>query len=345
MGNNNSVAAPNDTAANKSITADHIRSTPKNFTLLHGCSTIEDHDTAIQHDILTIKTEGLKGEKGLRSLGFQFRFVPCCPAHIEEDTEYYEHMICAEINKPPQSQSPQPQMSKSTSVISLYSNNSEFNENLQSHHCHQCATRLFYLGRQEQVEQMNLIMITTANRKEFIADGAHYELISNLAQQAAHEKMSKAFDLQWVTVCDEANHGENHIKALVDKDHKLLLEEGENKWVLQELMQSNRDGKEKKEDRSCEVKEEDQKQQSSSSSIHKPTSINKTKATLLIATGRGKVRAGIFSRHHLLTAGIEVGSSWHCIREARLRHWGVAIIDPNARGEGLGYDSFKRSFR
>ena len=91
MGNNNSVAAPNDTtAANKSTTADHNRSTPKNFTLLHGCSTIEDHDTAIQHDISTIKTEDLKGEKGLRSLGFQFRFVPCCPAHIEEDNENYD---------------------------------------------------------------------------------------------------------------------------------------------------------------------------------------------------------------------------------------------------------------
>ena len=101
-----SLPAPNDTAAKTSTTADHNRSIPKTFTLLYGCSLIEDHDTAIQNDILTIKTEGLKGEKGLRSLGFQFRFVPCCPAHIEEDNENYEHMICAEINKPPQSPHP-----------------------------------------------------------------------------------------------------------------------------------------------------------------------------------------------------------------------------------------------
>jgi hypothetical protein len=72
---------------------------------------------------------------------------------------------------------------------------------------------------------------------------------------------------------------------------------------------------------------------------------NTTKSTLLIATGRGKVRAGIFSRHHLLTSGIQVGTAWHFIREARTHHrnWGVAIIDPNARGEEVGYETFKRS--
>ena len=45
----------------------------------------------------------------------------------------------------------------------------------------------------------------------------------------------------------------------------------------------------------------------------------------------------------VLTAGIEVGTSWHCVREARKRNWGVAIIDPNARGETVGYQSFKKS--
>ena len=67
------------------------------------------------------------------------------------------------------------------------------------------------------------------------------------------------------------------------------------------------------------------------------------KGTLLIATGRGKVRAGIFSRQHLLTSGIEIGSAWHMIREARIRGMGVAIIDPNARGEGVGMETFQRS--
>ena len=69
------------------------------------------------------------------------------------------------------------------------------------------------------------------------------------------------------------------------------------------------------------------------------------RSTLLVATGRGKVRAGIFSRHHLLTGGIELGTAWHSVREARRRDMGVAIIDPNARGEQEAMDTFDRSVR
>ena len=205
------------------------------------------------------------------------------------------------------------------------------------------------------------VMITTTNRQEYIADGSMYELLANLAQEMAQSKMCAAFDLEWITVCDEIHLGE-HVRALVDKDHRRLLEEGENKVVLQELLLSSPSSVKVVEEEKEEKKDEDHNhdnseshQTSATSTVphqyhsqndkKKPhqTSLNKTKSTLLIATGRGKVRAGIFSRHHLLTAGIEVGTSWHCIREARMRNWGVAIIDPNARGEEVGYESFKRS--
>ena len=181
-------------------------------------------------------------------------------------------------------------------------------------------------------------MITPANRQLYIADGQMYEIISNYAQQAAQSRMRTEFNLEWATLCDNSNGDDGNngspLRALVDEEHPLLLDEDENREVLRELLFLG-GGEEKRDD-------DERRQQSSS--LNKTKSLhNKTKSTLLIATGRGKVRAGIFSRQHLLTSGIEVGTSWHCIREARMRNWGVAVIDPNARGEGLGFDSFKRS--
>ena len=66
-------------------------------------------------------------------------------------------------------------------------------------------------------------------------------------------------------------------------------------------------------------------------------------ATLLIATGRGKVRAGIFSRHHLLTSGIKEGTCCYCVCKVQLRRLGVLVVDPNACGEEAGYDILRRS--
>ena len=170
--------------------------------------------------------------------------------------------------------------------------------------------------------------ITPLNRNQYIADGSHYELLANLSQEAAHDIMRKTFHLDWVTLCtDEAHH--EHVRALVDAHHPLAMEETE---VVEELL-----GVHVSDVHEDEKKEKDDVPKMSSDGRPKQMS------TLLIATGRGKVRAGIFSRFHLLTAGIEVGTSWHNIREARIRGMGVVIIDPNARGEEVGMETFKRS--
>lgn len=65
--------------------------------------------------------------------------------------------------------------------------------------------------------------------------------------------------------------------------------------------------------------------------------------TLLIATGKGKVRAGIFSRQHLLLTGLEVSSAIPIIREARKRKMNIIMIDPNAHGDRLGMTTFEKS--
>ena len=66
--------------------------------------------------------------------------------------------------------------------------------------------------------------------------------------------------------------------------------------------------------------------------------------TLLIATGKGKVRAGIFSRRFLLTAGLESSTALPMVIEAAQRQMSVVIFDPNARGDRKGMDTFEKSF-
>ncbi|KAL7468158.1 hypothetical protein ACHAXS_008376 [Conticribra weissflogii] len=171
------------------------------------------------------------------------------------------------------------------------------------------------------------------------------------------------------------------IRALVDEDHRLVYKRGCGKVVLTEKSEvTMRLEKELEQEQARdaddiamtgrEEKKDDFDHETTNTNV---TNINQTtttttataatttakhgkmlrrkstfhnrekKGTLLIATGRGKVRAGIFSRQHILTSGIEVGSAWHMIREARMRGMGVAIIDPNARGEGLGMETFETS--
>ncbi|KAL7491344.1 hypothetical protein ACHAWT_000719 [Skeletonema menzelii] len=313
------------------------RPIPKNFTLLHGCSTMEEHEHKIAAEVAAVK--GLHGKEALSALGFEFRFVPC-KLHVQDETT--GNNIAPREEEDDSSVKKQSSPIRSTPSVSSLSNESYESGQARYQSCHDCARRLFYIGNpsnEETTEESpsknnnaaaTAITITLSNRKQFIADGPHYDLIANIAQEVAQSIMCSEFNLEWVTVCKDRTLGPN-VRAMVDADHPLLLEEGENQVALQELLLDNVTG--------AGATREEKKQEDDD-----VVSTNTTKATLLIATGRGKVRAGIFSRQHLLTAGIEIGSAWHFVREARVRGWGVAVIDPNARGEGVGFDTFKRSF-
>ncbi|KAG7365307.1 hypothetical protein IV203_038510 [Nitzschia inconspicua] len=65
--------------------------------------------------------------------------------------------------------------------------------------------------------------------------------------------------------------------------------------------------------------------------------------TLLIATGKGKVRAGIFSRQHLLMSGLECSTALPIVWEARKRNMMVVMVDPNVHGDRLGMTTFEKS--
>ena len=67
------------------------------------------------------------------------------------------------------------------------------------------------------------------------------------------------------------------------------------------------------------------------------------KPTLLIATGKGKVRAGIFSRQHLLLSGMECSTALPVVREAVKRDMNIIMLDPNVHGDRMGMVTFEKS--
>ena len=73
--------------------------------------------------------------------------------------------------------------------------------------------------------------------------------------------------------------------------------------------------------------------------------IKRKKNVLLIITGKGKVRAGIFSRRHIIATGLESSTALPFVREAKRRNMDIVILDPNANGDANGMDTVDTSLR
>lgn len=67
--------------------------------------------------------------------------------------------------------------------------------------------------------------------------------------------------------------------------------------------------------------------------------------TFLVTTGKGKVRAGIFSRKHLIVTGLEASTALSHLIEAKRRNMRIVMLDPNARGDRFGMDTFEISMK
>ena len=418
MGNRQSIDNVSSSSPSPRNDGVGIRSVPK--VLLHGCHTTEEHEEHIRRAVDIIKGTGgvsLKGEEGLKAIGFEFLFVPCVQHAVKENAT--ARVSSPQDSAPSAAVRPTPTAAPKEKYKTTLSSLSEFSSGDGHdiitrngwHSCNECVTRLYHIGfptkssststnettvtcqtcldeapstnctnkaKSNDVDeetaamlhtflnddttkvkkfspsdvQPELVqstttapshfhpptptMITTGNRQQFIADGLHYELVSTLAQETAQEMMRRTFHLEWITICDDDAFGE-HVRALVDHDHRLILEDSENRLAVEELLGVHF------QQHTPTTSREDEKKEDSPLKLNQQPVTKSNKSTLLIATGRGKVRAGIFSRQHLLTSGVEVGTAWHNVREARERGMGLAIIDPNARGEGEGLETFKKS--
>ncbi|KAL3796118.1 hypothetical protein HJC23_000621 [Cyclotella cryptica] len=310
--------------------------------LEESCDAIDCVDHSVKGEELSLTSCADKESEGHETMGGSLKAAET----LDADMNHTQKLECEDSNSSTDDKS-----ITAADSSSIDKRPSTPDESLSSTECNtlQNSKVTSTIGTTPQTSP-TLTPITPANRQTYIADGKHYELLTKLAQEAAHDIMRRTFDLEWVTICNDAHHDEE-VRALVDSDHRLLfLREDENREVVEELLgvcHHVDHGEDEKKERDEAVLFQSQQQQQQQlihdSTIDSHKEMNTS--TLLIATGRGKVRAGIFSRFHLLTAGIEVGTAWHNIREARMRDMGVVIIDPNARGEHEGMETFKRSVR
>lgn len=177
--------------------------------------------------------------------------------------------------------------------------------------CHFCMRKLFHIETNQLIENKN--------RNQFIADGDMYEDISRLVQEAAFDVLIDEAELEWITIWEPSdnddinNRHKKPIKALINSDHPLLVD----------VSNDNDNEPHENEQRNTILKQ------------HRPT--------LFIFTGRGKVRAGIFSRQHLICNGMEGSTCLPFIREAQARNLNVFIIDPNINGDSNGYNTFQKT--
>jgi len=76
---------------------------------------------------------------------------------------------------------------------------------------------------------------------------------------------------------------------------------------------------------------------------------NRSRPTLLVVSGRGHSRAGIFSRRQLLVSGIEAATALNTVKEGRKRGWNVVLMDhysqppPHSAFHNETMDSFESS--
>ncbi len=150
--------------------------------------------------------------------------------------------------------------------------------------------------------------ITMENRQRYIADGPMYDTVVRMCQEYAQDLMQHAGSLAWVSVCEDERKG-NPIRMLVDYDYPIHRGRCARQATANEYHASSQ----------C------------------------TKPTLLITTGNGKVRGGIFSRQHLLVSSIESSTALPMVLDAKRRNLRIAILDPNARGDRNAMDTYEQS--
>ena len=187
-----------------------------------------------------------------------------------------------------------------------------------NHCCEQCTTRLYYTPSDT--------LITSENRRKFIADGKMYDAIADLCQSAAQEIMAETCDLVWVTICDGKGGGlsarlNGQTSSNLSEDSKSVREwptDDEGNIIVLEPIRAL---------------------------VSRCHENNLSNDTFLLSTGKGKVSAGVFSRHHLLTTGLEPSTALPLLREAQSRGMNCVVIDPNARGDKVGMQTFEVSLR
>ena len=349
----------------------------RKMVFLYGCDSLEQHYATMKLAIESAK--GLRGEEGLRALGLEYRMLPCenhtrtpttdndsqednalckSESHVQTKPDYdplemshshikdeHKNIISPERDMTIQAQPdnsfdiqsstalPSDLISEkithvcsmqafphSASIQSVCSDDflneaallldepdSDFDASSNlAPKCMQCMRRLYHIASNS--------LVTVDNRKSFVADGDMYEAAARLCQEYVHDSMCQEFQLEWVTIesyddngCDNGNAvtmDKEPLRALINSSHPCLHHHPENHSEENDM-------------------------------LHRPT--------VFIATGRGKVRAGIFSREHLIGTGMESATAIPILREAMRRKMNVIVVDHNVHGDVQGFITFEKT--
>lgn len=288
----------------------------KSHALLWGCKTAEEHK--FRKALLIQILRPLKGEQGLIASGMEYRSVT-----LQEDGN-----LVTPTAEFANTTIPAPIRNVSSIDSCECSNAGELEEEKKEENpCHRCRPLVYVKTNQEQqspkrqgndqhpcthhhrrmtrlFHKESNTMITAKNRKEFIADGAMYDIITRLTMEYAHEVMMREGQMEWVTIPHEQT--------------ETATEPTSTTQPIQALV-------------STRLLEDESRLDS--------------EPTLVIVTGRGHVRAGVFSRQHLLTSGLELGSAVPFVLEAHKRKINLIVLDPNAHGDRVGMVTFEKSMK
>lgn len=283
---------------------------------LYGTSNADEHFERIEWAIKIAK--GKYGLEGLRTLGFEYKILACSRhqhLQVSDKSDKRDNLLGSEID------------GNGGPILSLplheqCNEEKKLDDNVSSEEVIPISD--INDDKKENAEGIMDIcsdcntrlyhiesgaLITMKNRITFIADGEMYEVVVRLCQEYAQDLIQKEASLHWIPICEAGEKGPP-IRALVHKDYV----------------------------RSAQELEASVKSKGCYRSAILPN-------TLLITTGRGKVRAGIFSRQHLLISGIEASTCLESVREAHKRRMKVIILDPNARGERNGMSTYTQSLQ
>ncbi len=251
---------------------------------LRGCDTDEEHK--LRKNMMIGILRALKGKQGLEACGLEYRLVTIgedgklvpTAAERDQDTSHFIEEKKEEnlLVPPPELRISQRRVPPKPTIKQI------------------TMTRMF--------DTESNTMITSTNRKEFIADGAMYDIVCRLATEYSQDVMVRDGELEWVNIPEEDESAENQSQTNKEPIRALV-----SKRILEDASRLD------------------------------------TEPTLLVVTGKGRVRTGIFSRQHLLTSGLECSSSVQFIQEARKRGMNLMILDPNARGDRFGMQTFEKS--
>ena len=141
-----------------------------------------------------------------------------------------------------------------------------------------------------------------------------YEVVANLCEEFVHDLMMKQFDLVWCKVFDYATEVDDRLAVKSKNKGKNKVKEFR---PIRALVSRNR-------------------RKRMSEELGDNEDVQESRPVLVVATGRGKVGAGIFSRRFLMTHGVEIGSCMEYVREAAHRNMDIVLFDPNVNSEREG---------